>query len=103
VGEIEKCILKLRASNRRRSQKRAAWLESADQSFAVRILPLDAAALPVWSQLAARSKLAYSAGSSMISTRRILLCLAVPMPCLSQLAAAQSGAGQYRCWSYNVS
>jgi predicted nucleic acid-binding protein len=58
LGEIEKGILKLRASNRRRSQKLTAWLGKVEQRFAGRTLPLDAAALHVWAQIAARSELA---------------------------------------------
>ena len=57
LGEIEKGILKLRASDRRRSQKLTAWLGKVEQRFAGRILPLDAAALHVWAQIAARSEL----------------------------------------------
>lgn len=53
LGEIEKGILKLRASDRRRSQKLTAWLGKVEQRFAGRILPLDAAALHVWAQIAA--------------------------------------------------
>jgi hypothetical protein len=58
LGEIEKGILKLRASDRRRSQKLAAWLGKVEQRFVGRILPLDAAALHVWAQIAACSELA---------------------------------------------
>ena len=58
LGEIEKGILKLRASDPRRSQKLTAWLGKVEQRFAGRILPLDAAALHVWAQIAARSELA---------------------------------------------
>jgi len=58
LGEIEKGILKLRASDRRRSQKLTAWLGKVEQRFAGHILPLDAAALHVWAQLAAQSDLA---------------------------------------------
>jgi len=58
LGEIEKGILKLRAGNRRRSQKLTAWLGKVEQRFAGRTLPLDAAALHVWAQIAARSELA---------------------------------------------
>ena len=56
LGEIEKGILKLRASDRRRSQKLTAWLGKVEQRFAGRILPLDAAALHVWAQIAACSE-----------------------------------------------
>jgi len=56
LGEIEKGILKLRAGDRRRSQKLTAWLGKVEQRFAGRILPLDAAALHVWAQIAARSE-----------------------------------------------
>jgi predicted nucleic acid-binding protein len=53
LGEIEKGILKLRASDRRRSQKLTAWLGKVEQRFAGRTLPLDAAALHAWAQIAA--------------------------------------------------
>lgn len=58
VGEIEKGILKLRATDKRRSQKLTAWLGKVEQRFAGRILPLDTAALHVWAQLAACAELA---------------------------------------------
>ena len=58
LGEIEKGILKLRASDPRRSQKLTAWLGKLEQRFAGRILPLDAAALHVWAQIAAHAELA---------------------------------------------
>ena len=58
LGEIEKGILKLRKTDPRRSQKLTAWLGQVEQRFAGRILPLDAAALHVWAQIAARSELA---------------------------------------------
>ena len=58
LGEIEKGILKLRASDPRRSQKLTAWLGKVEQRFAGRILPLDAAALHVWAQIAAHDELA---------------------------------------------
>jgi predicted nucleic acid-binding protein len=58
LGEIDKGILKLRASDRRRSQKLTAWLGKVEQRFAGRTLPLDAAALHVWAQIAARSEMA---------------------------------------------
>src|SRR3569832_2132151 len=54
LGEIEKGILKLRTTDPRRSQKLPAWLGKVDQRFAGRILPLDAAALHGWAQLAAQ-------------------------------------------------
>jgi hypothetical protein len=57
LGEIEKGILKLRASDPRRSQKLTAWLGKVEQRFAGRILPLDAAALHVWGQIAATTEL----------------------------------------------
>lgn len=56
LGEIEKRILKLRASDQRRSQKLTAWLGKVEQRFAGRILPLDAAALHVWAQIAAHAE-----------------------------------------------
>ncbi len=55
-GEIGKGILKLRASDPRRSQKLTAWLGKVEQRFAGRILPLDAAALHVWAQIAAHAE-----------------------------------------------
>ncbi len=55
LGEIEKGILKLRASDRRRI---TAWLGKVEQRFAGRTLPLDAAALHVWAQIAAHLELA---------------------------------------------
>jgi len=58
LGEIEKGILKLRASDPHRSQKLTAWLGTVEQRFAGRILPLDAAALHVWAQIAACAELA---------------------------------------------
>ena len=58
LGEIEKGILKLRATDKRRSQKLTAWLGKVEQRFAGRILPLDTAALHVWAQLAALAELA---------------------------------------------
>jgi len=58
LGEIEKGILKLRQADLRRSQKLTAWLGKVEQRFAGRILPLDAAALHVWAQIAAHSELA---------------------------------------------
>ena len=58
LGEIEKGILKLRSSDPHRSQKLTAWLGKVEQRFAGRILPLDAAALHVWAQLAAHAELA---------------------------------------------
>ena len=58
LGEIEKGILKLRASDPRRSQKLTAWLGKVEQRFAGRILRLDTAALHVWAQIAATAELA---------------------------------------------
>lgn len=58
LGEIEKGILKLRATDPIRSQKLTAWLGQVEQRFAGRILSLDAATLHAWAQLAARSELA---------------------------------------------
>jgi len=58
LGEIGKGILKLRKADPRRSQKLTAWLGKVEQRFAERILPLDAAALHVWAQIAAHSELA---------------------------------------------
>ena len=53
LGEIEKGILKLHKADPRRSQKLTALLGKVEQRFAGRILPLDAAALHVWAQIAA--------------------------------------------------
>ncbi len=58
LGEIEKGILKVRKADLRRSQKLTNWLGKVEQRFAGRILPLDAAALHVWAQIAAHSELA---------------------------------------------
>ena len=58
LGEIEKGILKLLKTDPRRSQKLTAWLGKLEQRFAGRILPLDAAALHVWAQIAAHAELA---------------------------------------------
>ena len=58
LGEIEKGILKLRASDPHRSQKLTAWLGKVEQRFAGRILPLNAATLHVWAQITAHSELA---------------------------------------------
>jgi len=58
IGEIEKGILKLRKTDSRRSQKLTAWLSKVEQRFAGRILPLDAATLHVWAQIAAHTELA---------------------------------------------
>jgi hypothetical protein len=58
LGEIEKGILKLRASDPIRSQKLTAWLGKVEQRFAGRTLALDAAALHVWAQIAATAELA---------------------------------------------
>ncbi len=58
LGEIEKGILKLRKTDPRRSQKLTAWLGKVEQRFAERILPLDAASLHVWAQIAAHTELA---------------------------------------------
>ncbi|TCS71776.1 hypothetical protein EDC61_108119 [Sulfuritortus calidifontis] len=58
IGEIEKGILKLRVTDPRRSQKLTAWLGKVEQRFAGRILPLDAAALHVWAQIASQAELA---------------------------------------------
>ena len=58
LGEIEKGILKLHASDPHRSQKLTAWLSKVEQRFAGRILPLNAAALHVWAQITAHAELA---------------------------------------------
>lgn len=58
LGEIEKGILKLRATDPRRSQKLTAWLGKLEQRFAGRILALDTATLYTWAQFAAQADLA---------------------------------------------
>jgi toxin FitB len=58
LGEIEKGILKLRASDAAHSQKLTVWLGKVEQRFVGRILPLDAATFHVWAQLAASAELA---------------------------------------------
>lgn len=58
LGEIEKGILKLRATDAHRSQKLTAWLGLVEQRFYGRILPLDSASLHVWAQLSANAELA---------------------------------------------
>ena len=58
LGEIEKGILKLRATDAHRSQKLTAWLGLVEQRFSGRTLPLDSASLHVWAQLSANAELA---------------------------------------------
>ena len=58
LGEIEKGILKLAATDPRRSQKLTAWLGQVEQRFTGRILPLAGAELRVWAQIASRAELA---------------------------------------------
>ena len=58
LGEIEKGILKLRATDAHRSQRLTAWLGLVEQRFAGRILPLDSASLHIWAQLSANAELA---------------------------------------------
>lgn len=58
LGEIEKGILKVRATDPRRSQKLTAWLGKVEQRFAGRTLSLDAAVLHSWAHLTAQSELA---------------------------------------------
>jgi predicted nucleic acid-binding protein len=58
LGEIEKGILKLAATDPRRSQKLTAWLAKVEQRFAGRILLLDGVAFHVWAGIAARAELA---------------------------------------------
>ncbi|OGS96137.1 MAG: recombinase [Gallionellales bacterium RBG_16_56_9] len=58
IGKIGKGILKLRKTDSRRSQKLITWLSKVEQRFAGRILPLDAATLHVWAQIAAHTELA---------------------------------------------
>jgi predicted nucleic acid-binding protein len=57
-GELEKGILKIRATDPARSQKLTAWLGVVEQRFAGRILPLDATVLHAWAQLTARAEIA---------------------------------------------
>jgi len=57
LGEIEKGIVKLQASDPIRSQKLTVWLGKLEQRFAGRILPLDASALSAWARLAAHAEL----------------------------------------------
>lgn len=58
LGEIEKGILKLAATDPRRSQKLTAWLNKVEQRFSGRILPLDSTAFHVWAQITAHAELA---------------------------------------------
>lgn len=58
LGEIEKGILKLRATDAHRSQRLTAWLGLVEQRFSGRILPLDSASLHIWAQLSANAELA---------------------------------------------
>ncbi len=58
LGEIERGILKLRATDAHRSQRLTAWLGLVEQRFAGRILPLDSASLHIWAQLSANAELA---------------------------------------------
>jgi len=58
LGEIEKGIIKLRATDPPRAQKLTVWLGKLEQRFAGRILPLDAAALSAWAQFSAQAELA---------------------------------------------
>ena len=58
LGEIEKGILKLRATDAHRSQKLTAWLGLVEQRFSGRTLPLDSASLHIWAQLSANAELA---------------------------------------------
>ena len=73
LGEIDKGILKLRASDHRRSQKLTAWLGKVEQRFAGRTLPLDAAALHVWAQIATRSE---TAGQPLLVMDALLMATA---------------------------
>lgn len=58
LGEIERGILKLRATDAHRSQRLTAWLGLVEQRFSGRTLPLDSASLHVWAQLSANAELA---------------------------------------------
>ncbi len=56
LGEIEKGIIKLRATDVPRARKLTAWLGMVEQRLAGRILSLDPAALHAWAQLTARAE-----------------------------------------------
>lgn len=58
LGEIEKGVLKLAATDPLRSRKLTAWQGKVEQRFAGRILPPHAAELHAWAQITARSELA---------------------------------------------
>ncbi len=58
IGEIEKGIFKLRATDPHRSQKLTAWLGKVEQRFAGRILPIDTATLHAWAQITAHLEMA---------------------------------------------
>ncbi len=58
LGEIGKGILKLRATDPKRSQKLTGWLGTVEQRFTGRTLPLDTAAYQAWARLAAEAELA---------------------------------------------
>ena len=58
LGEIEKGITKLAPNNSVRGHKLTAWLGEVEQRFAGRILPLNAATLRAWAQMAAHAELA---------------------------------------------
>lgn len=58
LGEIEKGVLKLAATDPLRSRRLTAWLGKVEQRFAGRILPLATAELRAWAQIAARAELA---------------------------------------------
>jgi predicted nucleic acid-binding protein len=57
LGEIEKGIQKLRASDGARSQKLTEWLGKVEQRFTGRVLALDAAVIHAWAKLAAEAEL----------------------------------------------
>lgn len=57
LGEIGRGILKLHATDSRRSQKLTVWLGKVEQRFAGRILSLDSATFHAWAQLSAQAEL----------------------------------------------
>jgi toxin FitB len=58
LGEIEKGIIKLRATDLRRAENLTVWLGKLEQRFSGRILALDGAALSAWAQFSAQAELA---------------------------------------------
>jgi predicted nucleic acid-binding protein len=58
LGEIEKGILKLQASDAGRANKLRLWLDKLKARFSGRILSLDAPVFATWARLAAQAELA---------------------------------------------